>query len=220
LFPSRSNTNAREWVLSYARSPHTNGVIQTDLIESGETLPEGLIYEPAFLGEDEECLLLEAIQSLPFKEAEYREWHAKRRIVSYGGRYDFTHHALNEAPPIPDFLRALRARMAGWAGISAATIHHAVIAEYRPGTQLGWHRDVPDFEQVLGVSLGGHARMRLRAYPPKRGARAARVLELAPRSAYCFRGPARWNWQHAISPTKELRYSITFRTLRSGGAAS
>jgi alkylated DNA repair dioxygenase AlkB len=27
-------------------------------------------------------------------------------------------------------------------------------------------------------------------------------------------GEARWKWQHSIPPTKEERYSITFRTLR------
>jgi alkylated DNA repair dioxygenase AlkB len=155
--------------------------------------------------------------SLPFKEAQYREWQARRRIVSYGGRYDFTHRALGPAPAIPEFLNPLRARIADWAGVSPTALQHATVAEYRPGTQLGWHRDVPDFEQVMGVSLGGRARMRLRPYPPKRGARAARVVELAPRSAYAFRGPARWDWQHAISPTKELRYSITLRTLTEAG---
>jgi alkylated DNA repair dioxygenase AlkB len=41
------------------------------------------------------------------------------------------------------------------------------------------------------------------------------TIDLAPRSAYLMRDAARWQWQHAISPTKELRYSITFRTLRN-----
>jgi alkylated DNA repair dioxygenase AlkB len=27
-------------------------------------------------------------------------------------------------------------------------------------------------------------------------------------------GAARWRWQHSIPATRELRYSITFRTLR------
>jgi alkylated DNA repair dioxygenase AlkB len=202
----------RAWVLPFR--PHTQHVTQADLFDRVVALPDGFVYQPGFLSAGDESELLDAIESLPFKEAEYREWRAKRRIVSYGGRYDFQHHALNAAPPIPDFLRPLRDRIADWAKISASTIHHAVIAEYRPGTQLGWHRDVPDFEQIAGVSLGGAARMRLRPYPPKRGARSTHLVELAPRSAYAFRGAARWEWQHAISPTKELRYSITFRTLR------
>jgi alkylated DNA repair dioxygenase AlkB len=178
------------------------------------SMPEGFSYRPEFLDASEERILLEALRSLPFKEAEYRGWQAKRRIVSFGGRYDFSRHSLNPAAPIPDFFLWLRTRLAEWAGISSATLQHATLAEYRPGTQLGWHRDVPNFEEVLGISLGGCARMRLRPYPPKRGARTVCVVELAPRSAYFIRGPARWKWQHAISPTKELRYSITFRTLR------
>lgn len=40
------------------------------------------------------------------------------------------------------------------------------------------------------------------------------TLELEPRSAYLMRGPARWDWQHSISETRELRYSIIFRTAR------
>ena len=191
---------------------------QAELLDANDGLPAGFIYEPEFLGVRQEQNLLQTIGALPLQEAEYREWKAKRRIVSYGGRYDFTHRELGEASPIPEFLFPLRERIACWAGVTPALIHHAVIAEYSPGTQLGWHRDVPDFERVMGVSLGGRARMRLRPYPPKRGARAAVTVQLEPRSAYSFSGPARWDWQHAISPTKELRYSITFRTLRSDPA--
>ena len=189
---------------------------QANFLEPGDDFPDGFVYQPQFLSREQENYLLRTVEALPLQEAQYREWQAKRRIVSYGGRYDFTHRALDDAPPIPDFLVPLRERTARWAGIDPANIHHAVVAEYRPGTQLGWHRDVPNFERVMGVSLGGSARMRLRPYPPKRGARAALTLELEPRSAYSFSGPARWDWQHAISPTKELRYSITFRTLRNG----
>lgn len=188
--------------------------MQTDFIHSAVASPEGFGYRPEFLSVEQERILLESIRSLSFKEVVYREWQAKRRIVSYGGRYDFTHHALDPAPPIPEFLHPLRASIASWAGIPPTSIQHAVVAEYRPGTQLGWHRDVPNFERVLGVSLGGRARLRLRPYPPNVGTKSVRVIELAPRSAYSFSGPARWDWQHAISPTKELRYSITFRTLR------
>ncbi|MDP9022354.1 MAG: alpha-ketoglutarate-dependent dioxygenase AlkB, partial [Actinomycetota bacterium] len=39
-------------------------------------------------------------------------------------------------------------------------------------------------------------------------------LELPPRSAYLLSGPARSAWQHSIPPVKDLRYSITFRTVR------
>lgn len=190
---------------------------QADFISGPTTHPEGLVYEPDFLSEAEESTLLEAIRTLQFREAQYRQWQAKRRVVSYGAHYDFTHHALEDAPPVPSFLHPLRARIAAWTGIAASELQHAMISEYRPGTQLGWHRDVPDFEQVIGVSLLGHARMRFRPYPPEPGQRSTLAVELAPRSAYSMSGPARWGWQHAISPTKELRYSISFRTVRHRG---
>lgn len=90
-----------------------------------------------------------------------------------------------------------------------------LVAEYRPGTPLGWHRDVPDFEDIVGVSLLGDAVMQLRPYPPA-SASAPPGLELLmePRSIYMLRGEARWAWQHAIAPTETLRYSITMRTRR------
>jgi alkylated DNA repair dioxygenase AlkB len=185
---------------------------QETLFGEPNPLPQGLRYETDFLSQDEERALLEIIQALPFHEAEYKEWRAKRRIVSYGGSYDFGRNELKPAPPIPDFLYSLCRRAADWAGITAAAFSQAIIAEYSPETPLGWHRDVPQFEDVIGVSLRGHARMRFRPYPPKPGQRTSFALELAPRSVYLLRGAARWNWQHAVSPTKELRYSITFRS--------
>jgi alkylated DNA repair dioxygenase AlkB len=91
-----------------------------------------------------------------------------------------------------------------------------MVAEYRPGTQLGWHRDVPDFEIVAGVSLGAPAVLQFRPYPPV-GLTRKDVLNahLEPRSMYILRDAVRWNWQHRVPPVKALRYSVTFRTLRS-----
>jgi len=174
----------------------------------------GLCYAPEFLSGPEEAELLALIRELPFHEAQYKEWHARRRIVSFGGSYDFSRQLLSEAPPIPEFLLPLRERIAGFANVAPGSIQQAMAAEYQPATPLGWHRDVPDFEVIAGVSLLGPARMRFRRWPPKPNARAAFALDLAPRSAYALRDEARWQWQHAISPTKELRYSITFRTRR------
>lgn len=177
-------------------------------------LPDGLSYRPDFITPGEEALLLAAIAALPLQEAHYKEWTAKRRIVSYGGRYDFSRNKLLEAEPVPQFLHSLRERIAQWCDIPPARFSHAMIAEYRPGTRLGWHRDVPDFDSIVGVSLAGPARMRFRPYPPQKGkGRATVTLDLQARSVYMLEGAARWDLQHAISPTKSLRYSITFRSL-------
>jgi alkylated DNA repair dioxygenase AlkB len=176
------------------------------------------VYTSEFLDRDEEFRLLEFIDTLPLEHARYREFTAHRRIVSFGGHYDFSERQLHAADAIPPELYPLRDRIAVLMGVEPQSIDHASVAEYAAGTQLGWHRDVPDFEIVGGVSLLGHARMRFRPYPHAKGDRTALNVDLEPRSAYVIRGAARWHWQHAISPTPELRYSITFRTLRTGDA--
>jgi alkylated DNA repair dioxygenase AlkB len=178
---------------------------------AARTLP-GLSYATEFLSAQEEAQLLALVSALPFHEAQYKEWQARRRIVSFGGRYDFTRHQLSEAPPIPDSLLPLRERIARFAHVAPERIEHAMVAEYQPATPLGWHRDVPEFEVIMGVSLRGHARLRFRPWPPKPNSRTTFAIELAPRSVYVLRDEVRWGWQHAVSPTKELRYSITFRT--------
>ena len=186
---------------------------QAGLFADAPALPEGFIYQPQFIGEDEERALLAEIRRLPLAEAKYRAYTARRRVAYFGHDYDFSKNRLGEAPPIPEFLEPLRAKLARWIGVAPDDFATALLTEYQPGTPLGWHRDAPDYERVAGVSLGGWARMRLRRYPP--GKDKPLVLELAPRSAYQMQGVARWNWQHSIPATKELRYSITLRTLRA-----
>src|SRR6185436_979214 len=99
---------------------------------------------------------------------------------------------LNAAAPIPELLYPLRERVASWAGRAASDFSHALVAEYAEGVQLGWHRDVPDFEVVAGVSLLSACRMRFRRYPPaprELGHREkALAIELAPRSVYRMEG--------------------------------
>jgi alkylated DNA repair dioxygenase AlkB len=189
---------------------------QGDLFGLPLRLPAGFSYQPDFLTVEEEAGLLAHVRELPLAEAKYKAYTAKRRTVSYGASYDFDANALEAAPPIAPSLLPLREKVAHWAGVSAAAFTQALVSEYRPGTQLGWHRDVPDFEVIVGVSLLGECRMRLRPYRPGERNRREDViaLDVAPRSAYVIRDTARWGWQHSIAPTKALRYSITFRTAR------
>ena len=186
---------------------------QAELFEEGSRLPNGLVHMPAFLSHDEEATLLDGIRSLELREAAYKEYTAKRRVASFGAGYDFDANELTPAPVMAPFLLPLREKVAAWTGVAAEEFGYALVSEYRPGTQLGWHRDVPQFEMVAGVSLAGSARMRFRRFPPQPRA-GILVLDLGPRSAYLLREEARWGWQHSIAPTPELRYSITFRTRR------
>ena len=187
---------------------------QAELFGDAPALPEGFVFQLDFITAAEERALLEEIAHLRLEEAKYKQYTARRRIAYFGFSYDFVENRVGDAPPAPSFLAPLRAKMAAWMNVSPQALAQALVTEYRPGTPLGWHRDAPDYDRIAGVSLGGWARMRLRHYP--RGDDEPLVLNLAPRSAYQMNGPARWRWQHSIPATKELRYSITFRTLRAG----
>jgi alkylated DNA repair dioxygenase AlkB len=175
--------------------------------------PEGLVYEADWLTRDDEAALIGLFARLPFANAKYKSYTARRRVVGYGGRYDFDTNQLAPAPSLIDDLHPLRERVAEWAGLDAHALEHALVSEYAPGTPLGWHRDVPDFEDVVGVSVGGAATLRFRPFPPDT-ARREDVVKVAvqPRSIYLMRGPSRWAWQHCVAPVDALRWSITFRT--------
>jgi DNA oxidative demethylase len=106
----------------------------------------------------------------------------------------------------------VRAAAAELAGREPEELVETLVQRYPPGATIGWHRDAPAFGTVVGISLGGAGRLRF-----QRGkGEARRVWEtlLEPRSGYVLAGKARNAWQHSIPPAKELRYSITFRTLR------
>jgi len=183
-------------------------------------LPPGWQYRADFIGVDEEAALLAFIATLPLAEARYKGYTARRRVAHFGAAYDYDDNRLLAAPPLPPELEPLRAKAATWIGETPDALANALVAEYRAGVPLGWHRDVPDYETVVGVSLAGTARMRFRRYPPVAPKKADVVsLELAPRSAYVLRAEARWGWQHSVAPTPALRYSITFRTRSARGRA-
>jgi alkylated DNA repair dioxygenase AlkB len=78
---------------------------------------------------------------------------------------------------------------------------------------------------IAGVSLLGGCTMKLRPYvSPKElparhePRRTSHTIELAPRSGYVISGAARRDFEHSIPAVRALRYSITFRTLRSPAA--
>jgi alkylated DNA repair dioxygenase AlkB len=178
-------------------------------------LPSGMRYETEFLSAAEERQWIAFAQSLPLKEMNYKGYTARRRVLGFGGKYDYVANRLEEGPPIPAALDPLRAKVAAWLGVDAAAFTQVLVAEYREGTPLGWHRDVPDFEDVVGVSMLSEAVMRFRPYPPDAPKKSDIVkLTVEPRSIYLLRGAARWDWQHSVAATKALRYSITFRTPR------
>ena len=185
----------------------------TDLFAS-EALPAGLVYRAEFLSSQEETRAYRRNRRPDAAVGAYKAYLARRRIASFGSTYDFDFQRLNAAPSLPDFLEPLRARVAGELGVEPERLQHVLVTEYAPGTPLGWHRDTPEFDCIAGVSLAGPCELRWRRFPPGSGDPVLR-LEVAPRSLYLLSGEARWGWQHSVAPTRDLRYSITLRTLHS-----
>lgn len=180
-------------------------------------LPDGFVLIPEFLTSEEEAGLLEFISGLDFHEFQMRGVAAKRRVLQFGWHYSFESFKLTPAAPMPEIFEPVRTRAASATAIPPEDFAEVLVTEYRPGAGIGWHRDAPPFGIVAGVSLAGTCRMRFQT-----GAGAGRVtaaVELPPRSMYLLTGEARTKWEHTIPPTKELRYSITFRTLRRKVAA-
>ncbi len=182
-------------------------------------VPDGLVYRPDFLSQEEEKELITCIQQLPFENALYHGYEAKRRIVAFGVDYSFETRQVTPGPPLPEFLRPLRERVAGLVpGVRAEQLVEGLVTEYQPGTTIGWHRDAPQFGVVIGISLASACRMRFRLTTKDEYEITSVLLE--PRSVYLFQGEARTRWQHSIPAVEELRYSITFRTLRYGLSAN
>jgi len=181
-------------------------------------LPEGFTYRPDFITPEEEAALLDRIRAVPFSEVRMHGVSARRRTAHYGWLYGYETWRIEPGPPIPEFLLPLRARSAAFSGAAPEDLAEALVTEYPAGAGIGWHRDAAPFGIVVAVSLLGRCRLRLRRGKP--GEWTTAEAALAPRSAYILSGEARTAWQHHIPPTAELRYSITFRTLRRRPQAS
>jgi DNA oxidative demethylase len=177
-----------------------------------EPLPPGLFFLPEFLTVAEENGLLELIRSLEFRTFEMHGVTAKRRIKQFGWHYAFESYQLTPADPIPANFDSIAARSADLAGIHASEWAEALVTEYAPGAGIGWHRDAPPFGIVAGISLQGRCRMRFQTGTGP--TRMTSAIDLPPRSIYLLTREVRTKWQHMIPPTREQRYSITFRTLR------
>ena len=186
---------------------------QTELFERPSAmLPAGFKYQPELISHDEEQSLAERIAALPLKEFEFQGFVGKRRIVSFGWRYDFNGGGLQKTDDMPDFLMPVRTRAANFAALEPAELQQVLLTEYKPGVQIGWHKDRSVFGEVVGISLLSTCTFRLRRKIGTKWERTSIVA--APRSAYLLSGPARTEWEHSIPAVPELRYSITFRNFK------
>ena len=178
---------------------------------STSVVPEGLRYQPALISRNDESALVERVRELPFREFEFHGYLGKRRVVSFGWKYDFGSQRLQKAEEIPDYLLSLRALAALFANLEPKAFEQVLVTEYANGAGIGWHRDKAVFGQVVGISLLAPCTLRFRRKVDENWQRAN--LSAEPRSAYHLSGPARSEWEHSISRVDTLRYSITFRSM-------
>ncbi len=185
---------------------------QGELFAVKEPLLPGLRQALEAVSAVEEAELSARIDAAPLEPFQFGQWRGKRLTTHYGRAYDFSRHRLDEAPPMPGWLAALRDRLAPLVGMDPAAFEAALLIRYDPGAGIGWHRDRPQYGDVLGLSLGADCTMRLRRRTEAGFER--RTLPLPARSLYRLSGEVRWAWEHSIVPLEETRRSVTFRTLR------
>jgi alkylated DNA repair dioxygenase AlkB len=184
---------------------------EADLFGRVTAWPQGLRYELEFLSEEEEWLLIDAFSSLRLAPFQFGAFEGKRRVASFGSRFDFSDQRLHAAEPPPEFLQPFKARAEAFAGLAPDAVQHVLLTEYETGAGIGWHRDKVAFNMVIGISLGSACPLRFRRKEPSSWERF--TLEAAPRSVYLLSGEARSLWEHSIPPVQTPRWSITLRTM-------
>lgn len=186
---------------------------QGELFQADEAAAvPGLLLARDAVTPAEEAVLAAHVDAAPLAPFEFGQWRGKRLTTHYGSAYDFSRHRLDEAPPLPDWLLALRDRLAPLARLDPQAMEAALLIRYDPGAGIGWHRDRPQYEEVVGLSLSSDCVMGLRRRTEAGFER--RSVALPARSLYRLSGEVRWEWEHSIVPMDVTRRSITFRTLR------
>jgi hypothetical protein len=163
--------------------------------------PEGFDYREEFITPEEERSLIAHVLELPMQPYKFREFEAKRLVYNFG----------DSDEPFPSWLKEISLRAEKEFRLPKHSLSSAHLIHYPAGVPIGWHRDTPPHDIVVGISLNSSARFRLRKRrEDKKWERFEATLE--PRSIYTMAGPARYEWEHSIPPVEETRYSLTFRT--------
>lgn len=188
----------------------------TTLFPIVPVFPEGFSYFPDFLNEAEEQELLALLAGVELHTLIFQGFEAKRKVESFGYDYNFDSRQISKGEPIPSGFAFLVEKVANFVSVPSASLAEMLLTEYPEGSVINWHRDAPPFKMVIGISLLSDCNFRMRPYDKsKRTRNAILSLPVKRRSLYILNEDARSRWEHSISPVKEKRYSITFRTLKT-----
>lgn len=182
-------------------------------------LPPGLSLTPDFIGQDEACKLVQAIDQGDWSHE------LKRRVQHYGYRYDYRARQVTQDAylgPLPHWVKPITRRLLD-GGVLAEEPDQLIVNEYEPGQGIAAHTDcVPCFKDGIAiVSLLSDTVMEF-TYPKT----AEKVsLRLPINSLLILKDEARYDWRHAIPARKSdmvdgecvprsRRVSLTIRTIR------
>jgi alkylated DNA repair dioxygenase AlkB len=150
---------------------------------------DGLRYQPDFVAKDEEYELIARFGELPLAPFQFGAFEGKRRVASFGWRYDFSDQRIHPAESVPPWILPVAQRVEAFALLPEDTIRHVHFTEYKAGVGIGWHRDKAHFNLVFGLSLASVGKLRFRK---KQGGGWQRfTLDAEPRSLYLMSGEAR-----------------------------
>jgi alkylated DNA repair dioxygenase AlkB len=177
--------------------------------------PEGFQYIPDFISEAEETELIQEVSKTALHTFVFQGYKAKRKVASFGQDWSFEHQKLSKGKDIPHVFQPLIEKVARHLALPKEAFAELLLTEYPVGSVINWHRDAPPFELIAGISLLSDCTFRLRPHNKTKQGRASIIsLPVQRRSLYVLQGPARSEWQHSIAAVKQVRYSITLRTLK------
>ena len=178
-------------------------------------VPQGFYYQGDFLTIKEEEQLLKHITALELLPLVFQGFEAKRKVSSFGYDWSFDKRKLSRGKEIPSAFDFLIQKVGDHIDIPKEAFAELLVTEYPVGSVINWHRDAPPFDVIVGISLLSDCTFRLRPYDKKKQTRNAIIsLPVKQRSLYVMKGAVRSEWEHSIPAVKQLRYSITLRTLR------
>src|ERR1700761_2942159 len=134
---------------------------QLALFAGTASSPDGLRYLPDFISPEIEQELIGRVAALPLQPFQFGQYEGKRRVASFGFRYDYSLRRLEAALPIPAWLGPITEQVEAFGG-AGTRIGQILCTEYDTGVGIGWHRDRPHFERIFGLSLGSRCRFRFR----------------------------------------------------------
>jgi alkylated DNA repair dioxygenase AlkB len=145
---------------------------QAELFETPSHFPEGFRYQLEFIDRSEEHRLVRAMERLEFAAFEFHGFVGKRRVVSFGWRYDFNRGGLQKTEDMPDFLLPIREAAGAFSGLHPSKLQQVLLTEYSPGAAIGWHKDRSIFGDVIGISLLSACPFRFRRKTGAKGSEA------------------------------------------------